>query len=78
MNIKEFYYEIKNLKRFIYFIKDCNITSYEKEAKDFLNEILNDKYGSKSINLFISELLFYLEEEPKQKLFEIIKKFFNF
>ena len=78
MDIREFYYEIKNLKRFIYFIKDYNITSYEKEAKDFLNEILNDKYRSKRINLFISELLFYLEEEPKPKLFEIIQKFFNF
>ena len=74
MNIKSLYYEIKNLKRFIYYLKECNLTSYNKEAKDFLNDIIDDKYANRRIKLYISEILFFLEEEQKQNWFEIIKK----
>ena len=63
MNRKSLYYEIKNLRRFIHFIKDYNITSYNKETKDLLNDIINDKYANKWFKFFTSELLFYLEEE---------------
>ncbi len=69
LNRKILYFEIKNLKRFIYFIKDYNITSYNKEAKDFLNEIILDKYVNNRCKDFISELLFYLEEEQEKKWF---------
>lgn len=73
MSRKSLYYEIKNLKRFILYIKDCNITSYNKDTKDFLNEIINDKYTNRNIKLFISELLFYLEEEKKYSFLEFLK-----
>ena len=69
INRKILYFEIKNLKRFIYFIKDYNITSYNKEAKDFLNEVIIDKYANNRCKDFISELLFYLEEEQEKKRF---------
>ena len=69
LNRKILYFEIKNLKRFIYFINDYNITSYNKEAKDFLNEIILDKYANNRCKDFISELLFYLEEEQEKKWF---------
>ena len=75
---KSLYYEIKNLKRFFYYIKDCNISSYHKEAKDFLNIIISDKYANKPIKFFISEILFYLEEQQEKSWFELIKLFFKF
>ena len=77
LNRKSLYYEIKNLKRFFYYIKDYNIVSYEKNAKNFLNDIINDKYTNKRIKTFISELIFYLEEEQEINLFEWIKKIFK-
>ena len=67
MSRKSLYYEIKNLKRFIYYIKDCNITSYENETKNLLNEIIGDKYSNKHIKMFMSELLFYIEEKVEAK-----------
>ena len=78
MNRKSLYYEIKNLRRFIHFIKDYNITSYNKETKDLLNDIINDKYANKLFKFFTSELLFYLEEEPKQYWFELFFKNKNY
>ena len=74
---KSLYYEIKNLKRFFYYIKDCNISSHYKEAKDFLNIIINDKYANRNIKLFISEILFYLEEELKNNWVDWFIKFLN-
>ena len=56
------YYEIRNLKRFIYFIKIYNITTYEKETKDFLDKIINDKNAKLNFKIFLSDLLLYLEE----------------
>ena len=73
MSRKSLYYEIKNLRRFIYYIKDCNITSYYKETKDFLNEIFNDKYSNQHIKFYISELLFYLEEDKTKSFLEFLK-----
>ena len=69
LNRKILFFEIKNLNRFIYFIKDYNITSYNKEAKDFLNEIILDKYANNRCKDFISEFLSYLEEEQENKWF---------
>ena len=59
---KGLYQEMKNLKRFIYFIKDYNITSHIKKTKDFLNEILSDKYTNMQFKLFLNDLLIYYEE----------------
>ena len=65
------YHEMKNLRRFIFFIKDCNITSYYKEAEDFLNDILNDFNANMRFKLFTNELLFYLNEDKKNNWFEL-------
>jgi len=74
---KSLYYEIKNLKRFFYYIKDCNISSHYKEAKDFLNIIISDKYANKHIKFYISEILFYLEEGLENNWVDWILKLFK-
>ena len=56
---------MKDLKRFIYFFKDCNITSHQLELKDLLNEIINDQKANERFKLFLSNLLLYFEEEQK-------------
>ena len=63
INRKSLFSEMKNLKRFIYFFKDYNITLYYKEVKDFLDEIINDKYSNLKFRMFLSDLLLYLEEK---------------
>ena len=77
INRKSLYFEMRNLKRFIYFYKDCNITSYQLELKDFLNEIINDEKANMRFKIFLSDLLLYFEEEQKINYFEIIKNFFK-
>ena len=77
INRKSLYYEMRNLKRFIHFYKDCNITSYQLELKDFLNKIINDEKANMRFKIFLSDLLLYFEEEQKINFFEIIKKLFN-
>ena len=49
--------ELRNLKRFIFSIKDFNITVYEIYTRNFFNEILNDKFAGKIFKSFIVELL---------------------
>ena len=53
--------ELKSLKRFIYSIKDNNVTEYENHTKNFLNEILNDYFADKMLKSFAIELLLYFE-----------------
>ena len=53
--------ELRNLKRFIYSIKDYNISVYENDTKNFLNEILNDYFADKILKAFSIELLLYFE-----------------
>ena len=65
MSRKALYLEMKNLKRFIYFIKDYNITLIEKKTIDFLNEIVSDKYAYIPFKFFINNLLIYFEEKQK-------------
>ena len=52
INRKSLLNELRNLKRFIYFIKDNNMTVYENHTKNFLNEILNDYFADKIFNKF--------------------------
>ena len=40
-------HELYNLRRFLYFIKDNNMTVFEIHSRNFMNEILNDNYASK-------------------------------
>ena len=77
INRKSLYYEMKNLKRFIFFFKDCNITSHQLELKNFLNEILNDEKANIRFKIFLSELLLYIEEDQKSNFLEKIIKFFK-
>ena len=73
---KILYYEMKNLKRFLYFIKDCNIISYANETKSFLIEILNDYYSDKNLKLFIIGLFLYLEKDEKEGYIKSFKNIF--
>ena len=57
------FHELRNLRRFIYFIKDYNMTIYENLTKIFLNEILNDNFADKIFKSFVVELLLYFEKE---------------
>ena len=53
--------ELKNLKRFIYSIKDLNMTAYIKYTINFFNEILNDNFANKIFKSFVIRLLLYFE-----------------
>jgi len=65
INRKILFKEIKNLKRFIYFIKNFNMTSYESITRNFLYEILYDNFAKKIFKFFIIELLLYFENDEK-------------
>ena len=60
---KMLFYELKDLRRYIYFIKVYNITIYENMIINFLNEILNDKFANKIFKSFVVELLLYFISE---------------
>jgi glycosyltransferase involved in cell wall biosynthesis len=55
------FYELKNLRRYIYSIKDNNITIYENQTKYFLNKIINDDLADKMLKSIVIELLLYFE-----------------
>ena len=53
--------ELKNLIRYIFSIKDNNMTIYENQTKIFLNEILNDNLSDKKLKSIVVKLLLYFE-----------------
>ena len=55
------FYELKNLRRYIYSIKDNNMTNYENQTKYFLNEIINDDLANRMLKSIVIELLLYFE-----------------
>ena len=65
INRRILFYEIRNLKRYIYSIKDNNMTFYEKQFINFSNEILNDEFSDKKFKSFVVELLLYFENVEK-------------
>jgi len=65
INRKILFNELKNLKRYIYSIKDYNMTIYEIHTRNLLNEILNDDFSDKIFKSFIIELLLYFENVDK-------------
>jgi len=67
INRKILFHELKDLRRFIYFIKDNNMTFYENFVKNLLNGILNDKFANKIFKSFIVELLLYFEKVDDNK-----------
>ena len=68
INRRVLFNELKNLKRYIYSIKDNNMTIYENHMRNFLNEILNDNFSDKIFKSFVVELLLYFENvEIKNK-----------
>ena len=62
LNRKILFYELRNLRRFIYFIKDYNATICENMTINFLNEIINDNYADKIFKSFVVELLLYFNK----------------
>ena len=54
--------ELKNLRRYIFSIKDNNMTIYENQTKNFMNEILNDNLSNKILKSIVVELLLYFEK----------------
>jgi len=61
INRRILFNELKNLKRYIYSIKDNNMTIYENYTRYFFNEILNDDFSEKTFKSFIVEFLLYFE-----------------
>ena len=55
------FYELKNLRRYIYSIKDNNMTNYENQTKYFLNKIINDDLANRMLKSIVIELLLYFE-----------------
>ena len=60
---KSLFYEIRNLKKFLYLIKDLNINSYENDIKHFLNTIIDDNYANENFKDFVNQILLYFEED---------------
>ncbi len=67
INRRILFNEIKNLKRYIYSIKDNNMTFYENQIINFLSEILNDEFSDKVFKSFVVELLLYFENVENMK-----------
>jgi glycosyltransferase involved in cell wall biosynthesis len=67
INRRILFNELRNLKRFLYSIKDNNMSNYENHTRYFLNEILNDNYTDKIFKSFVIELLLYFENIYKNK-----------
>ena len=65
INRRILFNELKSLRRYIYFIKDNNMTLYEIHIKNFLNEILNDDLTDKIFKSFVIDLLLYFENVDK-------------
>jgi glycosyltransferase involved in cell wall biosynthesis len=53
------FYELKNLRRYIYSIKDNNMTNVENQTKYFLNKIINDDLADRMLKSIVIELLLY-------------------
>ena len=67
INRRILFNELRSLKRFLYSIKDNNMSNYENHTKNFLNEILNDNFADKIFKSFVIELLLYFENIDKNK-----------
>jgi hypothetical protein len=67
INRRILFNELRNLKRFLYSIKNNNMSNHENHTRYFLNEILNDNYADKIFKSFVIELLLYFENIDKNK-----------
>lgn len=67
INRRILFNELRNLKRFLYSIKDNNMSNYENHTRYFLNEILNDNFADKIFKSFAIELLLYFENIDKNE-----------
>ena len=67
INRRILFYELRNLKRYIYSIKVNNMTFYENQFINFLIEILNDEFSDKIFKSFVVELLLYFENVGNMK-----------
>lgn len=73
INIKSLFYEMKIKRQFIYFFKEFNIGLYQKDLKDFMNEIISDGNASLRFKIFLSDTILYMEEENNNKRLNMIK-----
>ena len=59
------FYEMKDLKHYILFIKDYNLTEYIPKQIKFMEKIREDKYTPYGFKLFLDELLLYFKKIKK-------------
>ena len=57
---------MKNLKHYILNIKELNITKYIPKQINFIEEIIRDKYTPFGFKNFLSELLIFFGNKPKE------------
>lgn len=62
------FYEMKNLKHYILYIKDLNITKFIPIQKKFIKEIIRDKYTPFAFKNFLGEILDYINNNIKNNL----------
>ena len=62
------FYEMKNLKHYILYIKDLNITKFIQKQKIFIKEIIRDKYTPFVFKIFLGKLLSYFSNNTKNFL----------
>ena len=67
INRRILFYELKNLQRYIYSIKENNITFYENQTKYFLNKIINDNLSDKKIKIIVIKFLLFFENFGKKQ-----------
>lgn len=67
INRRILFNELRSLKRFLYSIKDNNMSNYENYTRYFLSEILYDNFADKIFKSFVIELLLYFENIDKNK-----------
>ena len=64
---------MKIKRQFIYFFKEFNIGLYQKDLKDFMNEIISDGNANLRFKIFLSDTILYMEEENNNKRLNMIK-----
>ena len=60
-DLNYFYYDLMPFSSYIKGLKEFNITEYIPKAKEFLNNIINNKKISCELNKFINNLTFYFK-----------------
>ena len=59
---QSFYYEIRSMIKYVYYIKDLNLTQQENNIKKLLNEIIDDDLSDEYFKKYANKILLNLEE----------------